>query len=136
MNNENSKIISEEMDKLIVNRIMERGVPDEKNTFYEIIQTVDSKCDREYVYDWFRNENNLIGFVAGIENNLNLVNEINSEDFENNIRIFETGFKILNVSKIKVGQTRRELVQSYFRNFNKLKDASEEDLKDFINENA
>jgi hypothetical protein len=111
-------------------------VPDEKNTFYEIIQTVDSKCDREYVYDWFRNENNLIGFVAGIENNLNLVNEINSEDFENNIRIFETGFKILNVSKIKVGQTRRELVQSYFRNFNKLKDASEEDLKDFINENA
>lgn len=136
VNNENSKIISEEMDKLIVNRIMERGVPNEKNTFYEIIQSIDSKCDREYVYDWFRNENNLIGFVAGVGNNLNLVSELNSEDFENNIRIFEAGFKILNVSKIKVGQTRRELVQSYFKNFDTLKDVSEDDLKNFINENA
>lgn len=136
VNNENSKIISEEMDKLIVNRIMERGVPDEKNTFYEIIKSVDSKCDREYIYEWFRNENNLIGFVAGIENNLNLFDELSSENFENNIYLFESGFKILNVSKIKVGQTRRELVQAYFKNFDTLKDVSEDDLKSFINENA
>lgn len=132
VNNENSKIISEEMDKIIVNRIMENGVPDDKTPFYSILSCIDEKCVNPEIYDWFKVENNLIGFAAGISEYFDIFEGMQDADIVECLNKFEEAFKILNVSKIKLGQTRRELVQVYFKKFEKLCNLSLDDLKEFI----
>lgn len=132
VNNENAKIISSEMDKIIVNRIMEKGAPDGQSTFFENLKFVDELCVNEVVKKWFSVENNLIGFFAGIKENKNAIDEIESINFKDLIEVFEESFKIINVSKIKLGQTRRETVKFYIQGIDKYKEYDEEGLKEVI----
>ena len=136
VNNENSKIISEEMDKIIVNRIIDQGVPEGELIFKHVLDDIDNKCQDSKMSDWFRIENNIIGYCVGIKSNFKEIKTISVNDFQDLINKFEQSFKIINVSKIKLGQTRRELVKQFFSDFQIVKSLSLEELKDYIVQKA
>jgi hypothetical protein len=136
VNNENTKIISEEMDKIIVKRIMDQGVPEGKLLFKDVLKDIDDKCYNVEICDWFRVENNIIGYCVGVKEYFITIKELSIETFLQLISNFEQSFKIINVSKIRLGQMRRELVKQYFLDFQIIKSLSLEELKDYIVQRA
>ena len=136
VNTENAKIISEQMDKIIVNKIMDKGIDSNKVKFQEFLSLVDKLCINPEIKKWFRLDNNLIGFAAIDKAIFELLKEASIDDFLNLISNFEEGFSIINKSKIKVGQTRRELVQCYFNDYNKVKDFDLDSVNTYFNDKS
>lgn len=128
ISNDNKKIIDEKMDEILVGRILERGASIERGDFNKIIRLVDSLCQDERAFHWFKVENNLIGFCAAIEKSYSNVCEVSPEDFSNSIASFDDAFDSFNPSKLNVGRTRRQLVFEFISNYSKLSDLSELDL--------
>lgn len=119
VNNENSKIIEEKMDEILVGRILDNDISNNKIEFYDIIKFIDKHSKNFYCLTWFQTVNNFIGFCVGFNNSYELLNELSSERLESELNKFETAFKSLNPSKINLGKFRRELSKEFIQNFNK-----------------
>lgn len=128
VNIESRKIIEEKMDELIADRILESDITEDNYEFQDVIELVNKLCEQPENLEWFKVNNNLIGFVVGAKRAHGYLETITSEQFSAAIRIFEEAFSGFQVSKIRVGEERRRQVAYYTENLKALKEFSPNNL--------
>lgn len=112
-NIENQKIIEAKLDELIADRILDSEITDSEIEFSDVLKLINDLSTREELFVWFSNVNNLIGFCVGIRRSYEFIRGASIEDFWEGLNLFEEAFSSFDVSKIKLGRIRRNLV-SYF----------------------
>lgn len=120
---DNQKIIESKLDELIAFKIMENDLSKDQVEFYQALELIERLCENGYIMTWFKNVNNLIGFTSSIRKSINDVSSNRPDIFQNIIQEFEEAFESFSISKIKLGQARRNAVNqliSEFDNFKKL----------------
>lgn len=120
VHNENSKIIDEKMDQILVGRILDTDINSYELQFNEIINFVDTVSQNEINRDWLQVANNFIGFCVGVRKSYNYIFNQDPEILAIAFKNFEVAFKIINTSKINIGKYRRELAKFYVENAEKL----------------
>lgn len=131
-NIDNQKIIETKLNEIITGKIIDAQIMSYKYEFKDILKyilsIIELEKEKEFDYQfpvsfttWITNENNLIGFCAGVSQQ----NEMMNEDRMENEVIFainkmEDVLNGLNVSKIKVSKTRRFIAEWMVLNFDKL----------------
>lgn len=135
VNIDNQKIIESKMNELIADQIMESNIPQKQGEFKDVISFVNTQLlSDDFLNNWFRVPNNFIGFTAAMNKNFDEIQHIYTDTLRDGIELFETAFSALDISKIKLGLSRRRLVQNYFENFEKLSNYSESKLIDYISQ--
>ncbi|WP_294317881.1 hypothetical protein [uncultured Chryseobacterium sp.] len=130
VNNENSKIIEEKMDEILVGRILDNDINNFDIEYYDILKMIDKFSVNEYCLNWFKVVNNLIGFSVGVIKSFKYINDLSTDELEELLKKFEKTFKSLNTSKINLGKFRRELSKEYILNIQKYSEFSDYDLDD------
>ncbi|WP_216824387.1 hypothetical protein [Emticicia sp. TH156] len=120
VHNENSKIIDEKMDQILIGRILDTNINSYEIQFDDIVHYVDRVSINEKNRVWFQLANNFIGFCVGFRKShryiLNLEADFLAQMFEN----FEIAFKAMKTSKINIGKYRRELSKYFIENAEQL----------------
>ena len=129
---DNKKIIQEKMDGLLVDKIMSKESSDYDSTFNDVLLAISKFQEDDISRKWLKVENNLIGFATGMKKSSKLVLSLSIEEFRDSIESFDKVFKDFNPSKIKVGKFRRELTCEYFREFDKLKNYTSDELLEYF----
>ncbi len=117
VNIDNQKIIEEKMDELIASRIIDSGITTTRIEFTDVVMLVEKFSQSQFLRDWIRNQNNFIGFCVGARTSADHLAAVTIDEVESGIRNFENAFSAINLSKIKVGKVRRELVCYFIQNF-------------------
>jgi len=125
VHNQNSKIIEERLDEIIVGRVMEAGLTDATVAFEDILIEVDRFSGDPKAKHWLRQSNNLIGFAVGAKKSQETILKITPPEFASITQKFEAAFESINRSKVNIGKFRRDLVLFYISN---LKDLAKADL--------
>ena len=128
VNNENSKIIEEKMDEILVGRILDNDISKNKIEFYDVIAFAAKHTRNHYCLTWLQTVNNFIGLSVGYDNSYLLLNELDSNQLEIELQKFEGAFKILNLSKINLGKFRRDLSKEFIQNLAKYQGYNIEEL--------
>lgn len=128
VHNENSKIIGEKMDEILVGRILDNDISRNEVEFYDIIVFAAKHSANHFCLTWLQTVNNFIGLSAGFNASYRILNTLNSEQLEIELKKFEEAFKILNVSKINLGKFRRELSKEFIQNLAKYQNYDSEEL--------
>lgn len=134
INIDNQKIIEEKMNELIAEKILNSNVASKKGEFRDVINFISEMLEDEYLNDWFKVANNFIGFTAAMNVVFSQISILEKDELKGNIILFEEVFSAIDVSKIKLGLSRRRLVKFYFENFLKLSQYSYSDLLDAISQ--
>jgi hypothetical protein len=129
VNNQNKKIIESKLNDILVGRVMESNLAEERVSFSEVLREVGRFVENPVSNSWFRLGNNLIGFTVGAKRSIAILRNISSEDFSSLTVKFETAFEAINPSKVNVGKVRRELSQFYISNIDQFIDASVDDVQ-------
>lgn len=132
LHNQNSKIIESKLDEILVGRVMDSDITNQRFSFPEIIGQVGRFQVNEVARDWLRQLNNLIGFTVGAKKSLGSLVNIAPEELEACIVRFEGAFDAINQSKVNVGKYRRELSCFFVRNIGDLKSTSQERLEELF----
>ena len=130
--NQNSKIIETKLDEILVGKVMESGVANENVSFSEILSEVSRIQKDDFVLDWIRQLNNLIGFTLGAKKSLEQLKGITAEELVEPLKRFETAFAAINPSKVNVGKYRRELSTLFIEQIQKLADYDETQLEELF----
>jgi len=130
VNNENSKIIDEKMDEIIVGRILDNDLTAYEIEFIDIIKFVDKHSGDDYILTWFQTVNNFIGFCVGYNNSHETLNNFSSNGLKSELEKFESAFKLLNPSKINLGKFRRELAKTFIKGIAKYSSYTIEELNE------
>jgi len=117
---DNQKIIEEKMDELIADSVLDTDITADHLEFSSVLHLIVSLLRNEYVSAWLKVANNLIGFSVGIKKSFETITDTPLEDFEVSVRTFEEAFGSIKVSKIKLGQVRRRLVEHFIANYARL----------------
>lgn len=129
VHNENTKIIGEKMDQILVGRILDSEITSLGIEFKDVLKTIDSLTENnEEVKKWIKTSNNLIGFCVGIKKNYTVISKLGNEDFEEQINKFETAFKAINPSKVNLGKFRRDLSLYFIENYNEITSMDSDEL--------
>lgn len=120
VHNENSKIIDEKMDQILVGRILDTDINSYELEFNEILNFTDKVSTNEVCREWLQVANNFIGFCVGIRKSHLYVFQQTSENLSNAFLNFEVAFKAINTSKINIGKYRRELAKYFIENAEQL----------------
>ncbi len=134
INIDNQKIIEEKMNELLAEKIMESNIVNNDNEFEDVIHFVNDMLVNEVLNIWFKVPNNFIAFCASMNKAFDLIKNENSDSLEKKINLFESAFSALDVSKIKLGSSRRKLVFLYFSKIDVLSDYSVNDLIDCVSQ--
>lgn len=114
---DNKKIIEDKLNELLASRVMQFGIAGSIE-FSEVISLVgDFSQKKDELKQWFKNENNLIGFSVAMRDE-QIFEEIKSytpKKFYETIDFFEQVFDCINVSKVRVSNYRRAMVYTYFK---------------------
>lgn len=133
LHNENTKIIAEKMDELIVSKIMSSG-PATGIEFQEVLEVIDQLSSNQESKSWLKTQNNLIGFCVGIKTSYAFIKEMRPENFGDICEKFEDAFKAINTTKVNLGKYRRELSYKYIKDIERLNRYTVEDLIEWCNE--
>lgn len=133
-NLDNQKIIDDMMNQLIMKKIVESNFIESDIEYDNIIELIKHMITNEYIKKWFKVDNNFIGFCAGIPKSYSLIFNDNLTDIENTIEIFEHAFSQINVSKVKLGATRRKLVEYFIKNYTLFKNKDIENIVELFME--
>jgi len=125
---ENDKFIGEKMDQILVGKILDTDIAEQKLEFKNVLQIVDRLSADGDIKNWLKTPNNFIGFCVGIKASYKIMESISLDDFRNGIELFELSFKSINPSKVKLGKYRRELVKLFIDKFEEYSLLSENDL--------
>ncbi|HTF96687.1 MAG TPA: hypothetical protein VL995_11185 [Cellvibrio sp.] len=120
VNNENNKIVNEKMDEILVSRVLDTRDPSNNLKFEDVLKLIDSFCSDTYSKEWFKVNNNLIGFCVGAKESYELLVNVKPKDFAAAIELFEEGFDAINASKVNLGKYRRELSCEFIKNYSEL----------------
>ncbi|HLP14562.1 MAG TPA: hypothetical protein VK177_21705 [Flavobacteriales bacterium] len=132
VNNENSKIIEEKMDEILVGRILDNDISKNQIEFYDIIKFVDKHSKNSYCLTWLQTVNNFIGFSVGYNSSYQFLDKLTSEQLEVELQKFEVAFKTLNPSKINLGKFRRELSKEYIQHLPEYTSKTSEELDELF----
>ncbi|MBU1538220.1 MAG: hypothetical protein KKC29_13765 [Alphaproteobacteria bacterium] len=114
VHNQNARIIESKLDEILVGKVMDSDITDANVSFHDILALVSKFSAVASSRDWLRLGNNLIGFTVGAKRSFEYLSNITAAQFDEFIQIFEEAFAAVNVSKINVGKTRRELAKLFF----------------------
>lgn len=128
VNNENSKIIEDKMDEILVGRILDNDISQNRIEFFDIIKFVDKHYENTFCLSWLQTVNNFIGFSVGYISSFEFLDRLNSEQLEHELQKFEIAFKTLNPSKINLGKFRRELSKEYIQHLPRYTSFSSDEL--------
>lgn len=129
VHNENTKIIGEKMDQILVGRILDSNITNSKIEFQEVIQEIDRLShNHDPNKKWLKTSNNLIGFCVGIKTNFEPIKSTTQEEFNNEIEKFEISFKAINPSKVNLGKFRRDLSKYFILNYSEISEMDSDEL--------
>ncbi|WP_341225640.1 hypothetical protein [uncultured Arcticibacterium sp.] len=129
VHNENTKIIGEKMDQILVGRILDSNITSSKVEFQDVIAQIDRLAnENEAIKKWLKTSNNLIGFCVGIKDNIDSIRSTSIEDFNVQIEKFEDAFKAINPSKVNLGKFRRDLSKYFITNYNEVLQMDSDEL--------
>lgn len=120
---DSQKLIEEKLDQLIAFKILESNPIHSEVEFSDALEIIDGLCENSNIKAWFRNSNNLIGFSSAIKNSHGILKTTSPKSFEDVLMEFERAFASFSVSKIKLGQARRNAVHrfiAHYKTFQKL----------------
>lgn len=127
-NLDNKKIIEDKLDELVARKIIESRITDEEIDFSKVLQLIDKLCKSEKLNEWLKNGNNFIGFCVGIRVSYKAVVSYTIEELEDLLNNFETAFRNINVSKIKLSRERRRLSAYFISNITELSNKDSDEL--------
>lgn len=129
VHNENTKIIGEKMDQILIGRILDSQITSSKLEFKDILELVDKLASKnELIKTWLKVSNNLIGFCVGIKKSFDAIANESPESIEIEIKKFEEAFKAINPSKVNLGKYRRELSRYFVEEYDSIKEKSADEL--------
>lgn len=129
VHNENTKIIGEKMDQILVSRILDSEITLSGLEFKDVLKTIDSLSENnEITKTWIKTSNNLIGFCVGIKKNFGIISKAEAQDFEDQIKKFELAFKAINPSKVNLGKFRRDLSRYFIENYHEISSMDSDEL--------
>lgn len=132
INIDNQRIIEEKLDELIAEKILNSNITDDNLEFSEIIAYVDELCNSPELLEWFKVNNNFIGFAVGVRKSFNQVKLVKKDELSRSIQVFEKAFSAFDVSKVKVGLQRRKLVSYFIENYTRFSEMDENDMLDAL----
>lgn len=127
-NLDNKKIIEDKLDELVARKIIESRITSDDIDFSKVLLLIDKLSKSEYIGSWLRTGNSLIGFCVGIRTSYNIVSSFSLDEFEDLLQNFETAFRNINVSKIKLSRERRRLSAYFIKNVDTLKSYDPDEL--------
>lgn len=133
-NMDNTKIIESKMDELIFGKIMERPPTEMTFQFEDIIDLISKYLDNKDLLDWFKVENNFIGFCSAMSVGYEKICKESDEVIVSFIYSFEAAFKGFNVSKINLGVSRRKSVNYVFEKFDNFLNLSPIEILDELSQ--
>jgi len=125
---DNQKIIQEKMDELIAERVLDSDITVDHLEFSEVLNLIVTLLTNEDLATWLKLPNNLIGFAVGIKKSFMTIAATPLKDFAESLQIFEEAFTKIDVSKIKLGQVRRRLVEHFIAHYDRLAGLSANEL--------
>lgn len=129
VHNENTKIIGEKMDQILIGRILDSNITSAKVQFQDVIKEIDRLANNDdSIKKWLKTSNNLIGFCVGIKNNIESIRQTSIEDFSTQIEKFEEAFKAINPSKVNLGKFRRDLSKYLIANYTEVLQMDSDEL--------
>lgn len=134
INIDNQKIIESKMDELIAEQIMESNLMDRDIEFQEVVEYINTFLSSSILKEWFLIANNFIGFSAAMSISFKIIKTMTLYEIELAVELFEKAFSAIDVSKIKLGLSRRKMVKYYFEKIDSLKELSENKLLDIISQ--
>lgn len=134
VNNENNKIINEKMDEILVSRVLDARDSSSTLRFEKVLELVDKLSFNVGCKNWFKVNNNLIGFCVGIKESYDYLNNIKPDDFFSSVELFEYGFDAINASKVNLGKYRRQLSCEFIKSYSDLSGYDEDGLVEYFME--
>lgn len=129
VHNENTKIIGEKMDQILVGRILDSNVTSSDIEFNDVLKKIDSLSNtNESNKKWLKTSNNLIGFCVGIKKSFKTIDQSTDTEFEEQTNKFEEAFKAINPSKVNLGKFRRDLSKYFIENYKEIVELDSDDL--------
>jgi len=129
VHNENTKIIGEKMDQILIGRILDSQITSSKIEFKNILELIDRlSFANEEIKTWLKISNNFIGFCVGIKRSFEKISSEPSDAFAHEIQKFEEAFKAINPSKVNLGKYRRELSKYFIEEYESIKTQSADEL--------
>jgi hypothetical protein len=129
VHNENTKIIGQKMDQILVGRILDSNITNSKIEFQDVIKEIDRLAKtNESIKKWLKTSNNLIGFCVGVKHNFEAIKNTSKENFNSQIDKFEEAFKAINPSKVNLGKFRRDLSKYFITNYNEILEMDSDEL--------
>ena len=132
VNNENNKIIDEKMDEILVTRVLDSREVSGQLKFQNVLDLVDQLSEEVPAKNWFKVNNNLIGFCVGVKDSHKDLKLITSKDFSLGIEIFEEAFNSINPSKVNLGKYRRQLAAEFVKKYSDLSKVGAEGLIEYF----
>jgi hypothetical protein len=117
---DNKKIIEEKLDELVARKVIENKLSNTDIEFKDVLTLIGRFSENQFLYNWLKNGNNIIGFAVGIRTSYNLINQMEIEILVSKLELFEKAFKNMNVSKIKLSRERRRLSELYIARIQEL----------------
>lgn len=114
---DSQKLIEEKLDQLIAFKILESDPIHSRVEFSDVLELIENLCTNPNLKAWFRNSNNLVGFASGIKGSFEILNKTPTDSFEAVLSEFERAFGSFSVSKIKLGQARRNAVNRFIGHY-------------------
>jgi hypothetical protein len=132
VHNENNKIIDEKMDEILVDRVLNSTILNSEISFENVLNVIDKLCDNDLNKEWFKLNNNLIGFCVGIKHSYAYFEKVSANDFYEATKLFEEGFNAINRSKVNLGKYRRELSKEFIEKYEKLSILDENEIIEYF----
>jgi hypothetical protein len=129
---DNQKLIEEKLDELLAFKILETDITEPDIEFSEVLTLIERFSENEESKKWFKNVNSLIGFCSTIRKSYVAVNQYSNEQFAEIIEKFEKAFSSFSISKIRLGQARRNAVSYLISNFEQLQNFNNLELMEKI----
>lgn len=129
LNLDSSKIIQTKMDDLIAKRILDSDITSDEIEYLDVIEQLTRLADGNYeVLKWFKNANNLTGFVVGAKKSFREIRNVSQDSFHDLIDVFEEAFRGINASKIRVATVRKKLSAELIGEISKYQDLDSDDM--------
>jgi len=132
-NIDNQKIIQSKLDELITENIIEHFENKTNNLqFKDIINLISSFSENEKLFDWFKINNNLIGFCVGIQKSYDVIRSERRESLLENLLKLEEVFNSFDRSKIKISTFRRNIVKHFISDYSELREKTVNQILDHL----
>lgn len=113
LHNSNSKIIQSKLDEIIVHKVMNSNISENKSSFQEFLTQIDRVCENEDAKSWLNLGNNLIGCAVAYRKSPVPFQQVTPKDFGDSCETFDQAFSSINTSRVNVGKIRRDLACNF-----------------------